>query len=111
MGTFRLPQFIGLGRAGRMVLTGELVSAEEALRIGRVDWVVPEEKLDATINSLIAQILKGGATARGFSKKLATSAWGAGYEEAFSTCLEYQQRTLLSDDHRQAMAEYRNRKR
>ncbi len=40
MGTYRLPRFIGLGRARRMILTGELIGAEEGLRIGLLDWVV-----------------------------------------------------------------------
>ena len=70
MGIYRLPRFIGLGRARRMVLTGELISAEDALAIGLVDWVVPEEKLDETTESIIVKTMKGSATARGFSKKL-----------------------------------------
>ncbi len=110
MGTYRLPRFVGLGRARRMALTGELVPADEALRIGLVDWVVPEEKLDETIDTLIAGTLKGSATARGFTKRLITSSFESGYDEAFSKYLEYQQSSLLSDDHQQAMQEYRHRK-
>lgn len=44
-GTQRLPRLVGFGRAMRLVLTGELVSAEEAERIGLVDAVVPDEEL------------------------------------------------------------------
>jgi len=40
-----LPRTIGLGRARAMVLTGETVSAQEALQIGLVDQVVPGEQL------------------------------------------------------------------
>jgi enoyl-CoA hydratase len=110
MGTYRLARFIGLGRARRMVLTGELISADEALRIGLVDWVVPEEKLDEKVESLLAETLKGSAAVRGFAKKLVTSSFESAYDEAFSKYLEYQQRALLSDDHQQAMKEYRRRK-
>jgi enoyl-CoA hydratase/carnithine racemase len=110
MGTYRLARFIGLGRARRMVLTGELISADEALRIGLVDWVVPEEKLDQKVESLLAETLKGSAAVRGFAKKLVTSSFESAYDEAFSKYLGYQQRALLSDDHQQAMKEYRHRK-
>ena len=110
MGTYRLPRFIGLGRARRMVLTGELVSADEALRIGLVDWVAPEEKLDETTASVISAVLQGSAAARGFSKKLVTGSFEADFDGAFPTYLEYQRRCLLSGDHAQAMAEYRRRK-
>ena len=40
-----LPRTIGLGRARSMVLTGETVTAQEALQIGLVDQVVPGEHL------------------------------------------------------------------
>lgn len=41
-GTVRLPQIVGLGRALDLILTGRPVSAEEALRIGLADRVVPD---------------------------------------------------------------------
>jgi enoyl-CoA hydratase/carnithine racemase len=110
MGTYRLPRFIGLGRARRLVLTGELIDAAEALRIGLVDWVVPDEKLDETVQSVIASVLKGSSTAQAFSKKLVTAAFESDFDSAFSKYLGYQERSLRSDDHKQAMAEYRNRK-
>jgi enoyl-CoA hydratase/carnithine racemase len=110
MGTYRLPRFVGLGRARRMALTGELVPADEALRIGLVDWVVPEEKLDETIDSVIAATLKGSATARGLTKKLITAAFESSYDQAFARYLEYQDLSLSSNDHHHAMQEYRRRK-
>jgi enoyl-CoA hydratase len=44
-GTQRLPRLVGRGAALKMVLTGAIVDAEEALRIGLVDEVVPEGQL------------------------------------------------------------------
>ncbi len=110
MGTFRLPRFIGLGRARRMVLTGELIGAEEALRIGLLDWVVAEEKLGETVESVIASVLKGSPSAQAFSKKLVSAAFESDFDSAFEKYLDYQQRAITTEDHRRAMAEYRNRK-
>jgi len=110
MGTYRLPRFIGLGRARRLVLTGELISADEALRIGLVDWVVPEDQLNATTESIIANTLKSSLVARGFSKKLVTAAFESTFDEALTACLDYQAQSLASNDHRQAMEEYRRSK-
>ena len=55
-GTFRLPRLVGLGRAMEMILTGEPVTAEEALSMGMVNRVVPLEKLMEEVRAL-AKIL------------------------------------------------------
>jgi len=110
MGTYRLPRFIGLGRARRMVLTGELIGAEEALRIGLIDWVVPEEKLDEKVQSVIAGVMSGSATARGYAKKLVTGSFESTFDEAFAKYLQYQDECLKSPDHVQAMTQFRKKK-
>src|SRR6188768_1960333 len=43
-GTVRLPRLVGTGRALEIILTGRKVPAEEALRIGACEHVVPEGK-------------------------------------------------------------------
>ena len=43
LGTYRLPRYIGLGRAKRMALSGENVDGSEALHIGLVDYVVDSD--------------------------------------------------------------------
>lgn len=44
-GTQRLPRLVGSGQAMRLILTGEIVDAEEARRIGLVDFVFPAAEL------------------------------------------------------------------
>ncbi len=110
MGTYRLPRFIGLGRARRMAITGELIDANEGLRIGLLDWVVPDDKLDETAASVIENVLQGGPTARSFTKKLVTGAFESSFDQAFATYLDYQERSITSADHKNAMMEYRTRK-
>jgi enoyl-CoA hydratase/carnithine racemase len=110
MGTYRLPRFIGLGRARRMVLTGEMISADEARGMGLIDWVVPPDKVDETTNWLISTLMKGSATALRLSKKLVNSSFETNFEEAFWTYLEFQQHSLSSEEHQRAMQEYRDRK-
>ncbi|RXS98132.1 enoyl-CoA hydratase-related protein [Silvibacterium dinghuense] len=55
-GTQRLPRLIGHGAALRLVLTGEIISATEALRIGLVDEVVPAADLLARVETVAATI-------------------------------------------------------
>jgi enoyl-CoA hydratase/carnithine racemase len=110
MGTYRLPRFVGLGRARRLVLTGEMIPADEALQIGLIDWAVPEEKINSSVDSIVAGVLKGSAAARGYSKRLVTASFESSFEDAFAKYQEYQEECLRSADHKSAMAEYRSGK-
>jgi enoyl-CoA hydratase len=55
-GTQRLPRLVGLGRAMRMILTGDLVDAEEAARIGLVDEVVDDDALTERARAVATRI-------------------------------------------------------
>jgi enoyl-CoA hydratase len=55
-GTQRLPRLVGRGAALKLLLTGAIISAGEALRIGLVDEVVPAPELDARAEALALAI-------------------------------------------------------
>jgi len=55
-GAYFLPRLIGLSQALEMLLTGDLVSAEEAYRIGLVNRVVPKERLMAEARGLAEKL-------------------------------------------------------
>ena len=59
-GSQRLPRFVGKGAALKMLLTGEMVSAAEALRIGLVEEVVPAADLMTRVRTL-AGVMAGMA--------------------------------------------------
>ena len=55
-GTQRLPRLVGTGNALRLILTGELIDAREAERIGLVDMVVPDAELAARVSAMATVI-------------------------------------------------------
>lgn len=57
-GTVRLPRLIGLGRALDLILTGRPVGAQEALRSGLVDRVVPKGRVREAAEKLAREIAR-----------------------------------------------------
>ena len=62
-GTVRLPRLVGKGRALELLLTGAMIDAQEAWRIGLVNRVVPADRLLAETEALARTILEQGPLA------------------------------------------------
>jgi enoyl-CoA hydratase len=60
-GTQRLPMLVGKGKAMELILTGDMISAEEAYRIGLVNHVVAPEDVMAKSEEILKKILSKGA--------------------------------------------------
>ena len=62
-GTQRLPRLVGMGRALQLLMTGEMIDAAEAYRIGLANRVVPAAELLATADAMLRQMLANGPLA------------------------------------------------
>ena len=62
-GTYRLPRLVGLGRAKELIFTGRIIDAQECLRIGLVNHVVPDGNVVARAQELAAEIAANGPLA------------------------------------------------
>lgn len=65
-----LPALIGWGKAAELVLTGDVIDAAEAHRIGFVQRLAPAAGLDAAVESWLASIFASGARAVRLQKAL-----------------------------------------
>lgn len=84
--TQRLPRLIGMGQTLRLVLSGELIDAEEAARIGLVDEVCPHDALDERVYTLAEMIASNGPLA----VEMARRAVYASTEMPLSAGIEYE---------------------
>jgi enoyl-CoA hydratase len=63
-GTQRITKYVGLGQARRLLFSGDTITAEEALRLGLVDEVVPTaEELDAALQRWFKLLAPGSPAA------------------------------------------------
>lgn len=81
-GTVRLPRLVGTGRALELLLTGIVIDAQEAWRIGLVNRVVPAEKLLAEAEALLNTILAQGPLAVASVLELVDAGQAVGPAEA-----------------------------
>jgi len=79
-GTQRLPRLVGKGRALQLILSGEMISAQEAYRIGLVNEIVPAADLIARADAIMKKITANAPIAI----KLALEATNKGLETSQS---------------------------
>jgi len=85
-GTQRLPRLVGKGRAMEMTLTGAPITADEAMRIGLVNRVVPAAELMAEARKLAAQL----AASAPIAMRYIINAVNKGMEMPFAEACQYE---------------------
>jgi len=104
------PQLIGYARAKQYLLTGDVITGDEAAKIGLVNFAYPAEELDAAVDAF-AQRLAGGArravqwtkaTVNVGLKQLAASVMDAG--------MAYETLSNHTRDHAEAVSAFRARR-
>jgi len=68
-GLWRLPEVVGPSRAAELLFTGDVIDAQEALRIGLVSRVVPHDELPAAARALAERIAKNPPIAMRYMKE------------------------------------------
>lgn len=84
--------------AMEMLFTGDFVEAEEALRIGLVNRVVPRPRLDEEVRALAEKIAAKSPLTLAIGKEAFHRQMGIGLEEAYASASEVMTRNLLTHD-------------
>lgn len=69
-GSWLLPRLVGIHKAKELALTGAMVPADEALRLGLANHVIPAAELDERVDALAAELAAGPPITIGLIKKL-----------------------------------------
>ncbi|MDY7034505.1 MAG: enoyl-CoA hydratase/isomerase family protein [Thermodesulfobacteriota bacterium] len=81
-GTHFLPRLVGTSKAYEMMITGDMIDAEEALRIGLVSKVVPHEQLEESTEEYASRLANGAPIAMKLIKKAIFSGTNTTVESA-----------------------------
>ncbi len=79
-----LPHLVGRGKALELVLTGDIIRADEAHRIGLVNQVYPLEEFDESVEEYVAKLASLSAPVLQLTKRSVTESMGKPFGEALS---------------------------
>jgi enoyl-CoA hydratase/carnithine racemase len=80
-GTQRLPRLVGKGRALQLILSGEMIGAQEAYRIGLVNEVVPASDLISRAETILRKIAGNAPIAVRLALEVANKGMGMSQEQ------------------------------
>ncbi len=97
-----LPRIVGFGRASELLMTGEFISAEEALRIGLYNRVVSRNDLAAEAKTFAEQLAKGPSFALGVTKTSLSQEAAMDFVTALDAEAQAQAGCMLSPNFRES---------
>jgi enoyl-CoA hydratase len=100
-GTQRLARLVGKGRALQLILSGETIDAQEALRIGLVNAVVPGAELIAVARKMMGVMLANGPVALALAIETIDKGLDLPLEEGIALEAENFARCARTDDMRE----------
>jgi enoyl-CoA hydratase len=104
------PQLVGYAKAKKYLLTGELMLATEAERIGLITDVVPRVELDAAVDAMAQRLVSGATKAIRWSKITTNLPLRQLFHSYFDAGVAYECLSNLTADHAEAVKAFRERR-
>ena len=104
------PQMVGYAKAKKYLLTGELMMAGEAERIGLITDVVPRAELDAAVDAMAERLASGATKAIRWSKVTTNLPLRQLFHSYFDAGVAYECLSNLTADHAEAVKAFRERR-
>ena len=104
---FFLVRRVGEGRARELALRGNVISADEALRIGLVNYVVPETEIEQYSLTLASEIVKNcSSSSLGLIKELFSRIHGMSVNDALNYASNLNALTRMTDDCKKGIEQF-----
>ena len=104
--SFLLPRIVGHGRAAELLFFGDLIDADEALRIGLVNRVVPVAELRAVTHALAEKIAGGPPAVQRMAKHMLNRAATSDLPAALDLEAYSQGLAIAGNDHQEGLAAF-----
>jgi enoyl-CoA hydratase len=104
------PQLIGYARAKHYLMTGEAVSATEALQMGLVNYVAPRAELDAAVEAYADRIAAGATRAIRWTKTSVNIALKQLAHSIMDASIAYEISTNVTHDHQEAVRAFKEKR-
>jgi 2-(1,2-epoxy-1,2-dihydrophenyl)acetyl-CoA isomerase len=103
LGTWFLPRLVGLKRANEIAMLGDPITAQEALALGLVNWVVPDEELEGRAEALARRLATGAPQALSEIKRLLQDAGARDIPGQVEAEAESLRRCAATDDYAEGL--------
>ena len=105
-GLYVLPRVVGLSRAMELLLTGEVIDANEAARIGLVSRAVPHEQLLPAVEELLEKLSWGAPLSQRATKRVMRKGLTTNWFDLEEYAVWFSKELWDSDDHKEFVAAY-----
>jgi enoyl-CoA hydratase/carnithine racemase len=109
-GSSRLPAVVGLGRAKELIMTGKLISGDEAERIGLANRVAPPHELEAAADALVDELLSCAPVAVGLAKRVMDASAKPALAATLELEVAMQERCAATADFAEGAAAFREKR-
>lgn len=97
------PQLIGFNRAKELLMTGQMLKAEEALALGLINHLVDDAELDVQVDAIVHKLVSGATWAIRWTKTITNIPLRKLAAELMDASVGYEMMSNLLPDHQEAV--------